>query len=51
MINLLCAQTDKTVMEYSVMAENKQLFASQYQLYLPTEQELSRILGNVEKIQ
>lgn len=48
---LLCAQTDKTVMEYSIMAENKQLFASQYQLYLPTEQELSRILGNVEKIQ
>lgn len=38
-------------MEYSIMAENKQLFASQYLLYLPTEQELSRLLGNVEKIQ
>jgi len=41
---ILCAETDKTVVEFSVLAENKQLFASQYQLYMPTEEELKRLL-------
>jgi hypothetical protein len=41
---ILCAETDKTVVEYSVLAENKQLFASQYQLYMPTEEELKKVL-------
>jgi len=41
---ILCAETDKTVVEYSVLAENKQLFASQYQLYMPTEEELRKVL-------
>lgn len=37
---LLCTETDKTVAKYSVLADNKQLFASKYVDYLPTEQEL-----------
>jgi predicted nuclease of restriction endonuclease-like (RecB) superfamily len=37
---LLCTETDKTVAKYSVLKENKQLFASKYMLYLPTEEEL-----------
>ncbi|MEQ1733407.1 MAG: PDDEXK nuclease domain-containing protein, partial [Bacteroidia bacterium] len=37
---LLCTQTDKTIAKYSVLAENKQLFATKYMPYLPTEQEL-----------
>ena len=41
---ILCAETDKTVVEFSVLAENKQLFASQYQLYMPTEEELKKAL-------
>ena len=41
---ILCAETDKTVVEFSVLAENKQLFASQYQLYMPTEEELNKLL-------
>jgi len=41
---ILCAETDKTVVEFSVLAENKQLFASQYQLYMPTEAELKQLL-------
>ena len=41
---ILCTQTDETVVEYSVLSENKQLFASQYQLYLPTEEELKKVL-------
>jgi len=38
---LLCTETDKTIARYSVLNENKQLFASKYLLYLPTEEELA----------
>ncbi|SDB27027.1 Predicted nuclease of restriction endonuclease-like (RecB) superfamily, DUF1016 family [Pseudomonas sp. NFACC23-1] len=41
---ILCAQKDESVVRYSVLQGNEQLFASQYQLVLPTEQELSREL-------
>lgn len=37
---LLCADKDETVVKYSMLNENKQLFASKYMLYLPTENEL-----------
>jgi len=37
---LLCTQTDETIAKYSVLAENKQLFATKYLPYLPTEDEL-----------
>jgi predicted nuclease of restriction endonuclease-like (RecB) superfamily len=37
---LLCAEKDETIVKYSVLAENKQLFATKYLPYLPTEQEL-----------
>ena len=37
---LLCTETDRTIAKYSVLNENKQLFASKYLDYLPTEQEL-----------
>ena len=37
---LLCTETDKTIARYSVLNENKQLFASKYVSYLPTEEEL-----------
>ncbi len=45
---ILCSDNDKTVMEYSMLKESKQLFASQYQLYLPTQEELARLLENRE---
>jgi len=38
---LLCTETDKTIARYSVLNENRQLFASKYLLYLPTEEELA----------
>ena len=38
---LLCTKTDKTIARYSVLNENKQLFASKYLSYLPTEEELA----------
>ena len=37
---LLCTETDKTIAKYLVLAENKQLFATKYLPFLPTEQEL-----------
>lgn len=37
---LLCTETDQTIAKYSVLSENKQLFASKYLPYLPTEEEL-----------
>jgi predicted nuclease of restriction endonuclease-like (RecB) superfamily len=37
---LLCTETDKTVAKYSVLADNKHLYATKYIDYLPTEQEL-----------
>jgi len=41
---LLCADTDNVVAKYSVLNDNKNLFASKYQLYLPTEEELQKII-------
>jgi predicted nuclease of restriction endonuclease-like (RecB) superfamily len=37
---LLCTGTDATMARYSVLNENRQLFASKYLPYLPTEEEL-----------
>jgi len=37
---ILCAEKDETIVRYSVLKDNKKLFASRYKLYLPTEQEL-----------
>lgn len=41
---LLCADTDNVVAKYSVLNDNKNLFASKYQLYLPTEEELQKFI-------
>jgi predicted nuclease of restriction endonuclease-like (RecB) superfamily len=37
---LLCSETDRTIVKYSVLSESQQLFASKYLTYLPTEEEL-----------
>ncbi|MFY0256524.1 YhcG family protein [Chitinophaga sp. 30R24] len=37
---ILCAEKDHTIVKYSMLEENKQLFASKYRLVLPTEEEL-----------
>jgi predicted nuclease of restriction endonuclease-like (RecB) superfamily len=37
---LLCTETDSTIAKYSVLKENKQLFANKYLPYLPSEAEL-----------
>jgi predicted nuclease of restriction endonuclease-like (RecB) superfamily len=37
---ILCAKKSETIAKYSVLKGNKQIFASKYMLYLPTEEEL-----------
>lgn len=38
---LFCTETDSTIVKYSVLSEYKQLFATKYLPYLPTEEELA----------
>jgi hypothetical protein len=38
---ILCAEKDETVVQYSILKEHKQLFATKYMPYLPTEKELA----------
>lgn len=37
---ILCSRKNETIVKYSVLNNSKQLFASKYMLYLPTEEEL-----------
>jgi predicted nuclease of restriction endonuclease-like (RecB) superfamily len=37
---ILCTAKDRTIVKYSILSESKQIFASKYQLYLPTEKQL-----------
>jgi predicted nuclease of restriction endonuclease-like (RecB) superfamily len=39
---ILCAEKDRTVVKYSVLNDSKQIFASKYQTYLPTEKQLEQ---------
>jgi len=39
---ILCAEKDKTIVKYSLLNDSKNIFASKYMLYLPTEQEFKR---------
>ncbi len=41
---VLCSEKNETVARYSVLKENRRLFASKYLLYLPTEKQLAREL-------
>jgi len=41
---IMCADKDETIVRYSVLQENTQLFASKYRLVLPSEEELQQEL-------
>jgi hypothetical protein len=41
---ILCSEKNETIVKYSVLEESRQLFASKYMLYLPTEEELGKEL-------
>jgi len=38
---VLCTEKDQALVKYSILDENKQLFASKYTLFLPTAEELT----------
>jgi predicted nuclease of restriction endonuclease-like (RecB) superfamily len=37
---ILCSEKNETIVKYSILEESKQIFASKYMLYMPTEEEL-----------
>ncbi len=39
---ILCSEKNDTIVKYSVLKGSRQLFASKYKLYLPTEEELKQ---------
>lgn len=39
---ILCSEKNETIVKYSIIEESKQIFASKYMLYMPTEEELKR---------
>jgi predicted nuclease of restriction endonuclease-like (RecB) superfamily len=41
---ILCTEKDETMVKYSVLQENKQIFASKYKTVLPTEEELAEMI-------
>jgi predicted nuclease of restriction endonuclease-like (RecB) superfamily len=42
---LLCTEKDDTIVKYSVLNDNNNLFASKYMLYMPKEEELKNIMN------
>lgn len=47
---ILCADKDETMVQYSVLKESEQLFASKYRLHLPTEEQLIAELNRERRI-
>lgn len=43
---VLCREKSKLLVEYTLPADNTQIFASQYQLILPTREDFINLLGN-----
>ena len=44
---ILCSQKSEAIVKYSVLNDGKQIFASRYKLYLPTEEEFKKMLENI----
>jgi hypothetical protein len=47
---ILCSQKDASVVRYSVLQGNEQLFASKYKLVLPSEEELRAELDREQEL-
>ena len=47
---VLCSNRNEAIVKYSVLHENKQLFASKYLLYLPSEDELKKEIERERKL-
>ena len=46
---ILCSEKNEAIARYSVLNDSKQLFASKYMLYLPTEKDLENELMRERK--
>jgi predicted nuclease of restriction endonuclease-like (RecB) superfamily len=44
---ILCEEKDYAEVKFSVLADNEQLFATKYKLYMPTEEELSKEMTQI----
>ena len=44
---ILCSQKSEAIVKYSFLNEGKQIFASRYKLYLPTEEEFRILLESI----
>lgn len=47
---LLCASKNETLVKYTLPEDNKNIFASNYKLHLPTEQELIGVIEEEKRI-
>jgi predicted nuclease of restriction endonuclease-like (RecB) superfamily len=47
---ILCTEKNEAVAKYSVLSERRQIFASKYMLYLPSEEELKQELQQERKL-
>jgi hypothetical protein len=43
---ILCSDKEETAVKYPVLSWSKKLFAARYKLYLPTKEELKRLIVN-----
>lgn len=49
---LLCSEKDETIVKYSVLADKKSVFASQYLLYMPKEEDLKALIeGDIQRFE
>ena len=47
---ILCADKNETMVKYTLLEDKKQVFASKYKLYLPTEEELKKELTREKEL-
>jgi predicted nuclease of restriction endonuclease-like (RecB) superfamily len=47
---ILCTEKNKTVVKYSLLKDSKQIFASQYKTYLPTEKQLKEEIAKEREV-
>jgi hypothetical protein len=47
---ILCTEKNKTVVKYSLLNDSKQIFASKYKTYLPTEKQLKEEIAREREV-
>jgi hypothetical protein len=47
---ILCEEKDRAEVKFSVLADNEQLFATKYKLYMPTEEELCKEIEQIRSL-